>query len=132
MQISDTIADMLARIRNGQMAKKELVACPSSKLRKAVLDVLKEEGFVTSYDEKELRAGVKELTITLRYFEGEGAIKEIKKVSKPGRRVYSKSDEIPAVMNGLGVAILSTAQGVMADHTAREKNLGGEVICTVF
>ncbi|MCT4552273.1 MAG: 30S ribosomal protein S8 [Alphaproteobacteria bacterium] len=132
MQISDTIADMLARIRNGQMAKKESVACPSSKLRKAVLEVLKEEGFITSYDEKELRAGVKELTITLRYFEGEGAIKEVKKVSKPGRRVYSKSAEIPAVMNGLGVAILSTAQGVMADHTAREKNLGGEIICTVF
>lgn len=132
MQISDTIGDMIARLRNGQMAKKDAIKVPFSKEKMAILKVLKDEGFINNFSDVELRKGVKDIIVELKYFRGEGAIKEIKRVSKPGLRAYTKCDDIPQVCNGLGVAIVSTSKGVMADYSAREDNLGGEIICTVF
>lgn len=132
MSFSDSIGDMIARIRNGQMAGKAFVTSPDSKLRRNVLEVLKTEGFLTGYEVAEVKKGINEIKIELKYFEGEGAIKEIKRISKPGRRVYSKSTEIQSVHNGLGISILSTSKGIKASHDARKENLGGEVICTVF
>jgi len=132
MSMTDPLGDMLTRIRNGQRAKKRVVAAPASKLRARVLDVLQREGFIRGYSEAELRAGVRELTIELKYHEGEPAIREISRVSKPGRRVYSKLEEIPRVYNGLGVAILSTPRGVISDSEARDAHVGGEVLCKVL
>lgn len=132
MSMTDPLGDMLTRIRNGQRAKKRAVAAPASKLRARVLDVLQREGFIRGYSEAELRAGVRELTIELKYHEGEPAIREISRVSKPGRRVYSKLEEIPRVYNGLGVAILSTPRGVISDSEARDAHVGGEVLCKVL
>ena len=132
MSFSDTIGDMITRIRNGQKAGLASVKCPASILREGVLEVLKNEGYIKGYETSEIRKGVKEIRIDLKYFEGQGAIKEIKRVSTPGRRNYSKTVDIPKVKNGLGIAILSTSAGVLADYEARKKNVGGEVLCYVF
>jgi small subunit ribosomal protein S8 len=132
MAMSDPLGDMLTRIRNGQMAKKSSIVAPASKLRSNVLDVLKREGFIRGFSEVENRTGVREINIELKYFEGAPAIQEISRVSKPGRRVYSKIKDLPVVYNGLGISIISTPRGVMSDAEAREANVGGEVLCQVF
>jgi len=132
MAMNDPVGDMLTRIRNAQMRKKSRVSTPGSKLRARVLDVLKTEGYIRGYSETQFENGRSEFDIELKYFEGAPAIREIKRVSKPGRRVYSSVETMPRVANGLGITILSTPRGVMADHDAREQNVGGEVLCTVF
>lgn len=132
MSMVDPLGDMLTRIRNAQMRKKSRVATPGSKLRARVLEVLKTEGYIRGYSETQFGNGRTEFDIELKYFEGEPAIREIRRVSKPGRRVYSSVDTMPRVANGLGITIISTPRGVMADHDAREQNVGGEVLCTVF
>ncbi len=132
MSMSDPLGDMLTRIRNGQMAKKSSVVAPSSKLRANVLDVLKREGFIRSFEEYEDRPGIRELKIELKYHEGTPAIQEISRVSRPGRRVYSKIKDLSKVYNGLGISIISTPRGVMSDAEARVANVGGEVLCQVF
>jgi small subunit ribosomal protein S8 len=132
MSVSDPIGDMLTRIRNAQMRKKNNVASPASSLRARVLDVLKSEGFIRGYSETKFDNGTAEFNIELKYSENEPAIREIQRVSRPGRRVYSSVKTIPSVANGLGVSILSTPKGVMADHEARANNVGGEVLCRVF
>jgi small subunit ribosomal protein S8 len=130
--MTDPLGDMLTRIRNGQMAKKANVTAPASRLRANVLEVLKREGYIRGYSQAEQRAGVVELTIELKYHEGAAVIREISRVSKPGRRVYSKIRDLPKVSNGLGISILSTPRGVMSDAEARAANVGGEVLCQVF
>jgi len=132
MMMNDPIGDMLTRIRNAQMRGKSTVKTPASKLRAWVLDVLASEGYIRSYEKTETENGQGELTISLKYFEGTPVIREIKRVSKPGRRVYMSVKDIPAVRNGLGVSIVSTPKGVMSDAAARSANVGGEVLCTVF
>jgi len=132
MSMSDPLGDMLTRIRNGQMAKKSSVLAPASKLRANVLDVLKREGFIRGFEQVEKSAGISEIKIELKYFEGQAAIQEIARVSKPGRRVYSKIKNLSNVYNGLGISIISTPRGVMSDAEAREANVGGEVLCQVF
>ena len=132
MSVSDPIGDMLTRIRNAQMRKKTVVASPASSLRARVLDVLKSEGFIRGYSETKFDNGTAEFSIELKYSENEPAIREIQRVSRPGRRVYSSVKTIPSVANGLGVSILSTPKGVMADHEAKANNVGGEVLCRVF
>ena len=132
MSVSDPIGDMLTRIRNAQMRKKTVVASPASSLRRRVLDVLKSEGFIRGYSETKFDNGTAEFAIELKYSENEPAIREIQRVSRPGRRVYSSVKTIPSVANGLGVSILSTPKGVMADHEAKANNVGGEVLCRVF
>ena len=132
MSLSDPIGDMLTRIRNGQLAHKATVTSPMSKNRKNVLDVLQREGYIRGYSESEERPGIKHLTIELKYFEGQPAIKEIARVSTPGRRVYSKIKDLSRVYNGLGVSILSTPRGVMSDQEARAAHVGGEVLCRVY
>src|SRR3954471_16872921 len=132
MAMSDPIGDMLTRIRNGQRARMSVVSSPASKLRSNVLEVLKREGDIRGYSERELRKGLAELRIELKYHEGEPVIKEIKRVSKPGRRVYSKISDLQRVYNGLGISILSTPRGIMSDHEARAANVGGEILCRIF
>ena len=132
MSMNDPLGDMLTRIRNAQMRGKSTVSSPASKLRAWVLDVLTDEGYIRGYDRKSSENGQGELVISLKYFEGEPVIRVIKRVSKPGRRVYLGVSEIPQVRNGLGVAIVSTPKGVMSDANARAANVGGEVLCTVF
>ena len=132
MSMTDPLGDMLTRIRNGQRARKNTVASPASKLRANVLEVLKREGYIRGYSEAQIRQGIKELTIELKYNEGQPVIQEISRVSKPGRRVYSKIKDLPRVYNGLGISILSTPRGVLSDAEAREHNVGGEVLCQVF
>ncbi|WP_068314057.1 30S ribosomal protein S8 [Polycladidibacter hongkongensis] len=132
MSISDPVGDMITRIRNAQMRRKGKVSTPASKLRARILDVLVSEGFIRGYTAVEFSAGKSELEIELKYFDGEPVIRTIERVSKPGRRVYSSVKNIPHVANGLGVSILSTPKGVMADHQARDENVGGEVLCRVF
>lgn len=132
MTMSDPLGDMLTRIRNGQRAHKSAVESPASKLRSNVLEVLQREGYIRGYSQFEMRAGISELRIELKYHEGEPVIREIHRVSKPGRRVYSKIRDLPRVYNGLGISILSTPQGVLSDSEARAANVGGEVLCTVF
>jgi small subunit ribosomal protein S8 len=132
MSINDPLGDMLTRIRNAQMRRMSKVNCPSSKLRARVLDVLVEEGYLRGYTEVEHRAGLKQLEIELKYANGQPAIREIRRVSKPGRRVYAGIKDMQPVKNGLGVAILTTPKGVMSDNRAREENVGGEVLCNVF
>lgn len=132
MSMTDPLGDMLTRIRNGQRAGKRVIAAPASKLRARVLDVLQREGFIRGYSEAAIGPGVRELKIELKYHEGEPAIREISRVSKPGRRVYSKLEDIPRVYNGLGIAILSTPRGVISDTEAREAHVGGEVLCKVL
>lgn len=130
MSMTDPIADMLTRIRNGQGAKKVSVTMPASKAREAVAKVLADEGYITSYSTE--KDGVKaELTVELKYFEGAPVIEKIQRVSKPGLRVYRGKEDLPKVLGGLGVAIVSTSAGVMSDREARKKGIGGEVICVV-
>ncbi len=132
MYVTDPLGDMLTRIRNAQMRGKSFVISPSSKLRRWVLDVLKEEGYIRGYTENALKGTAAELNIELKYHEGRPVIQEIQRVSKPGRRVYSSVKTMPTVQNGLGIAILSTPKGVMSDASARENNVGGEVLCRIF
>jgi small subunit ribosomal protein S8 len=132
MSLSDPLGDLLTRIRNAQRARQSRVSSPCSKLRENVLDVLKREGYIRAFRSAELRPGIRMLDIELKYSEGEPAIKEITRVSKPGRRVYSKIKELPKFYNGLGISILSTPRGVMSDTEARAANVGGEVLCRVF
>jgi small subunit ribosomal protein S8 len=132
MQLNDPLGDLIARINNAQMRKKPKVSSPGSRLRVSVLDVLKNEGFIRGYATVEHKDGRSEVEIELKYFDGEPVIREFSRVSKPGRRVYVAVRNLPRINNGLGVAILSTPKGVMADHDARDANVGGEVLCTVF
>ena len=132
MSFSDPIGDMLTRIRNAQMRGRQTVVAPSSKLRVWVLDVLAREGYIRGYKKVESEAGRSEIEISLKYFEGTPVIRELKRISKPGRRVYAGAKNIPLVRQGLGVAIVSTAEGVMSDADARSLNVGGEVLCTVL
>jgi small subunit ribosomal protein S8 len=132
MNINDPISDLIARINNAQMRKKPKVSTPGSRLRVSVLDVLKNEGFIRGYATVDHADGRSELEVELKYCDGEPAIREIARVSKPGRRVYVAVRNLPRINNGLGVAILSTPKGVMADHDARDANVGGELLCTVF
>jgi small subunit ribosomal protein S8 len=132
MAMTDPLGDLLTRIRNAQRARMSVVSSPASKLRSNVLEVLRREGYIRGYSESQMRKGLNELRIELKYHEGEPVIKEIKRVSTPGRRVYSKIKDLPRVYNGLGIAILSTPQGVMSDSEARAANVGGEVLCRVF
>jgi len=129
--MNDPLGDLLTRIRNAQMRNKNKVSSPNSRLRERVLDVLKNEGYIRGYAVVE-REGRSEIEVELKYFDGEPVIRELARVSKPGRRVYSSVRNLPRINNGLGVAILSTPKGVMADHDARDANVGGEVLCTVF
>ena len=134
MAMTDPLGDMLTRIRNGQRAKKDSVVSPASKLRSHVLDVLQREGYIRGYSEENIgsRSQHKGLRIELKYFEGEPAIQHVARVSKPGRRVYSGSKELPVVRNGLGITIVSTPRGVLSDAEARENNVGGEILAEVF
>ena len=132
MSLSDPLGDMLTRIRNGQMRGKETVLMPASRFRGNVLDVLQREGYIKGFKKLEIANNKNEFKIELKYVEGQPVIKSISRVSKPGRRVYSRANSIPRVMNGLGLAILSTPKGVMSDVEARKQNVGGEIICRVF
>lgn len=132
MSMTDPLGDMLTRIRNGQRAGKTQVKAPASKLRARVLDVLQREGYIRGYSFAEVRPGINELTIELKYHDGEPVIREIARVSKPGRRAYSKIKDLPRVYNGLGVSILSTPKGVISDAEARSEHVGGEVLCKVM
>jgi small subunit ribosomal protein S8 len=131
MALTDPLGDMLTRIRNGQQARKDSVTTPGSKLRQRVLDVLQREGYIRGWTPEEV-AGHDGIRIELKYFEGQPAIKHVARVSKPGRRVYSGSKELPRVRNGLGITIVSTPRGVLSDAEAREANVGGEVLAEVF
>ena len=132
MSFTDPIADMITRIRNAQLRTLNKVSIPNSKFRAKILDVLKEEGYISDYkfltDVKDKNS----LTVSLKYDNGNPVIKEIKRVSKPGRRIYAKADSIPIIQNGLGLAIVSTSKGIMSDDDAKNKNIGGEIICRVF
>ncbi len=132
MALNDPLGDMIARIHNAQMRNKSKVSTPASRLRVSVLDVLKSEGYIRGYASIEHASGRSELEIELKYFDGAPVIREISRVSKPGRRVYASVRNLPRINNGLGVAIVSTPKGVMADHDARDANVGGEILCTVF
>jgi small subunit ribosomal protein S8 len=132
MSMSDPLGDMLARIRNGQQAHKPSVASPASKIRANVLEVLKREGYIRGYSKEQIRPGIDELKIELKYVDGEPVIRELTRISTPGRRIYSRIADLPRIYNGLGIAILSTPRGVMSDNEARAANVGGEVLCRVF
>ena len=132
MAMSDPLGDMLTRIRNGQSAGKTVVSSPASRVRSNVLEVLKREGYIRNYSSVDVRPGIRELKIELKYHDGEPVISEIKRVSRPGRRVYYGIRDLPRVYNGLGIAILSTPRGVLSDTEARTANVGGEVLCHVF
>ncbi|HCI19781.1 MAG: 30S ribosomal protein S8 [SAR116 cluster bacterium] len=132
MAMSDPLGDMLTRIRNGQSARKSVVSSPSSRFRTNVLEVLKREGYIRNYSSVDVRPGIKELQIELKYHDGQPVISEIQRVSRPGRRVYYGIRDLPRVYNGLGIAILSTPRGVLSDSEARTANVGGEVLCHVF
>ncbi|MGL4322617.1 MAG: 30S ribosomal protein S8 [Beijerinckiaceae bacterium] len=132
MSVNDPLGDMLTRIRNGQLRRMSKVSTPGSKLRAHVLEVLQSEGYIRGFTTEDLGNGRQNFEIELKYFDGQPVIRAISRVSKPGRRVYASIDTMPRVANGLGVTILSTSRGVMADHEAREKNVGGEVLCQVF
>lgn len=132
MSMSDPLGDMLTRIRNALGRKKSKVVTPASKLRARVLDVLQTEGYIRGYNQVDFGNGKSEIEIELKYYDGASVIRNISRVSKPGRRVYVSVKAIPQVANGLGIAILSTPKGVMADHEAREQNVGGELLCHIF
>jgi small subunit ribosomal protein S8 len=132
MALSDPVGDLLTRIRNGQSARLDNISVPHSRQRANVLDVLQREGYIRGYFEEQIRDGVRELRVELKYDNGRPVIREITRVSTPGRRVYSKIRELPKHYNGLGISILSTPRGVMSDAEARAANVGGEVICRVF
>ena len=131
MTMTDPLGDMLTRIRNGVSRRKTSVSTPASKLRARVLDVLQAEGYIRGYSEVQFDNGKAEFEIELKYYEGGPVIREIARVSKPGRRVYVSAKTIPHIANGLGISVLSTPKGVMADHSAREQNVGGEILCRV-
>ncbi|HEY1299604.1 MAG TPA: 30S ribosomal protein S8 [Stellaceae bacterium] len=132
MTMTDPLGDMLTRIRNGQRARQAVVASPASKIRANVLEVLQREGYIRGFTREDVRPGVAELKIELKYVDGEPVIREISRVSKPGRRIYSKIADLPRSYNGLGISILSTPRGVMSDNEARAAKVGGEVLCRVF
>ncbi len=132
MSMSDPLGDMLTRVRNGQQAGKKTIECPFSKLRENVCKVLESEGFIRGYKIVDLGGNKKDLQIQLKYAQGQGVIRQIDRVSKPGRRVYTGSKTMPRFYNGLGILVVSTPQGVMADHKARAANIGGEILCRVF
>lgn len=132
MAVNDPIGDLLTRIRNGQSARLASITVPASRQRANLLDVLQREGFIRGYYEEELRTGVREIRIELKYDNGQPVIREIARISKPGRRIYSKVSDLPRVYNGLGISILSTPRGVMSDNEARAANVGGEILCRVF
>ena len=132
MTLMDPIGDMFTRIRNGQMRRLTTIDVPASNFRQKILDILKSEGFIQNYYIEKLENNKKTLKVDLKYYEGAPVIKEITRISKPGRRVYSRATSIPKVMNGLGLAIISTPKGVMSDEDARKNNIGGEIICRVF
>jgi len=132
MAVNDPLGDMLTRIRNAQMRRRSKVSSPGSSLRAKVLDVLVAEGFIRAYSTTDYGNGRSEFEIELKYFDNQPVIRKLERVSKPGRRVYVNVESAPRVANGLGVSILSTPKGVMADHSAREEHVGGEVLCTVF
>lgn len=132
MTMTDPLGDMLTRIRNAQMRRKSKVATPGSALRQRVLEVLQSEGYIRGYSKVDYDGGRSEFEIELKYYDGEPVIRQIERVSKPGRRVYASVRNLPRVMDGLGVSILSTPKGVMSDSEAREQNVGGEVLCRVF
>ena len=132
MSLNDPIGDLITRIRNAGMRKKSKLSAPNSRLRASVLEVLKSEGYIRDFATVEHKDGRNEVEIELKYFEGEPAIREIERVSKPGRRVYASVKNLPRINNGLGIAIVSTPKGVMADHAARDANVGGEILLTVF
>jgi small subunit ribosomal protein S8 len=132
MSVNDPLGDMLTRIRNAQLRKKGKVTTPGSRLRANVLDVLEQEGYIRGYSTTDHGNGRTEFDIELKYFDNAPVIKLIERVSRPGRRVYAAVDALPRVANGLGITIVSTPKGVMADHSARENNVGGEVLCKVF
>ena len=132
MSMNDPIGDLLSRIRNAQMRKKSKVSTPGSRLRANLLDVLKTEGYIRGYTTVEHTDGRSEFEIELKYFDGAPVIREIERISKPGRRVYVSVKTLPRVNNGLGISVLSTPKGIMADHEARDANVGGEILFTVF
>ncbi len=132
MTMSDPIGDMLTRIRNGQKAQMKKITCPASRMRASVLKVLKDAGFIRDYREQAADSGHKELVIELKYEAGQPVIREMKRISKPGRRIYTAAKEMPRFYNGLGLTIVSTPHGVMDDQQARDENVGGEVLCQVF
>ncbi|MDI4664632.1 30S ribosomal protein S8 [Xanthobacter autotrophicus] len=132
MAVTDPIGDLITRIRNAQMRRKDKTSTPGSRLRASVLEVLRTEGYIRGYTQTDHGNGRTEFEIELKYFDGVPVIREIARVSKPGRRVYASVKNLPRVANGLGIAVVSTPQGVMADHDARDKNVGGEVLFTVF
>jgi small subunit ribosomal protein S8 len=130
--VNDPIGDLLTRIRNGQAARLMSIRCPASKQRVNVLEVLKTEGYIRGYTPEKTAAGHADLVIELKYADGKPAIREISRVSRPGRRVYSKIQDVPRVYNGLGISVLSTPRGILSDRDARAANVGGEVLCRVF
>ena len=132
MAFTDPIADMITRIRNAQLRKLKTVSIPNSKFRARILDVLKEEGYISDYKFISDKKNKGSLVVDLKYNKGLPVIKEIKRISKPGRRIYAKADSIPKIQSGLGIAIVSTSMGIMTDNNARSKNIGGEIICRVF
>lgn len=132
MSMSDPLGDMLTRIRNGLRARKDSVAAPASRNRERVLDVLQREGFIRGYERVDIGNNKADLHIFLKYHEGDPAIQSIDRVSRPGRRIYAGVRDLPRVANGLGISIVSTPKGVLSDAEAREGNVGGEVLCTVF
>ena len=132
MPMTDPLGDMLTRIRNGQQARKDSILTPASKLRANVLDVLQREGYIRGYSDQDSSGAQANLRIDLKYFEGQPAIQHVARVSKPGRRVYSGSSELPRIRNGLGITIVSTPRGVLSDAEARDQNVGGKVLAEVF
>ena len=132
MTMTDPLGDMLTRIRNGQQARKTKITSPASRLRTNVPEVLKREGFIRGFSKQEIRTGISEIEIELKYHEGDPVIREISRVSTPGRRVYSGVKDLPGVYDGLGISILSTPRGVLSDSEARDQNVGGEILCRVF
>lgn len=132
MSMTDPLGDLLTRIRNGQRAGKATITTPASGLRENLLRVLEREGYIRGFERYNVRPGIDEIRVELKYNEGEPVINKISRVSKPGRRVYAKIADLPKVFNGLGISILSTPRGVMSDHEARQANVGGEILCQVF
>ena len=132
MAFNDALSDMLARIKNAHKAKKSYTSCYKSKLNSNVLTVLKDEGYIRDFKDIEIRKGINNIQIDLKYFNGSPVIKNIKRISKPGIRVYSKISDLPKIYGGLGISILSTPKGVMSDNQARKNNVGGEILCEVF
>ena len=132
MSMSDPVADLLTRIRNGQRAGKDTVNTPGSKMRENVLGVLEREGYIRGFEKSNIRDGIDEIRIELKYYDGRPVIREINRVSRPGCRIYSKIKDLPKVYDGLGISILSTPRGVLSDAEAREANVGGEILCSVF